>query len=187
MGSPPSTLPKPPTPARTSVPPLPPQRNSGTMGIAPARPAVPSSPPPSMPPLPAAPYHAQPHHGLAPQTLPMQAAPPFPGAHAATATLAGMPALASVPPPHPLPPAPPMPALATAPPPAPIADAKKPDEPRQAPIVDPKLALLLPLGAFGAFAVLTLVVVFYALVIRPRTGAAAATHGADPSAAVTRP
>jgi hypothetical protein len=90
----------------------------------------------------------------------------MPAAHAAPA--AGLATLASVAPPSP-----------------PAAEAKPAADAPKKPLVDPKLALLLPLGVFGAFAVLTLFVVLYALVIRPRTGAAA--HGAATPAAVTPP
>ena len=95
------------------------------------------------------------------------------------------------PPPPAPPPAPPaggagLATLASVAPPPPGAPAEVKvtvEEPKKS-LVDPKLALLLPLGGFAVFVVLTLFVVLYALVIRPHTSAAA--RGAE-AAAVTPP
>ena len=77
--------------------------------------------------------------------------------------------------------------LASAPPAAPAADVTPPGfaaaEPKK-PAVDPKLAIALPLGIFAVFVLLSLFVVLYALVVRPRTGAA---PNAESPAAVTPP
>ena len=63
-----------------------------------------------------------------------------------------------------------------------IVEAKPADEPR--PRLNPKLVLAIPLGVFAVCVALTLVVVLYALVIRPRLRPAA---GRAASSALTRP
>ena len=64
-----------------------------------------------------------------------------------------------------------------APPGSPAAPPPAEPEPKK-PSIDPKLAIALPLGGFGAFVALTLLVVIYAAAIRPRLGPA---RGAESS------
>ena len=191
-----SSPPKAPMPARSSTV-APSLRPSGTMGIAPSRPSIPAAatpvaplapalPAPSVPPpLPPTSFVPPPPPPPAPPPAPQ---PPGPGSlppfAAGPAASLGTLAFAA-PPAPPAPPAPASPVVAAsappvlAAPPPPAADAPK------TPPVDPKLAIALPLGTFGIFVVLTLFVVLYALVIRPRMKSV--PQGAEAPAAVTPP
>ena len=73
--------------------------------------------------------------------------------------------------------------------PAPVVTEAAPpakDEPKK-PLVDPKLALLIPFGIFAAFAFLSLIVVVYALIFKPKPISAESSGASEPASAVTQP
>lgn len=144
--------PKPPSPPTRSTNP-PALRPSGSMAIAPSRSVIPAAVPVAPPPVVPPPPNTV-------KTLPPEQPAVRP----------------SLPPPPP----PPLVALATPAASAPPAAEPTKDEAKK-PAVDPKLAMLLPLGIFGVFVVLSLFVVVYALVFKPKP------VSAETSSEVTRP
>ncbi|HEY8073076.1 MAG TPA: GYF domain-containing protein [Labilithrix sp.] len=147
----PSIPPEPIRPTAPSVPP-PPDAPSAALAPPPARATSPSVPPrtPSVPPFPIAP----PPTGAPPVMVPSVPPPPV-----ALIPSAPPPMNASV---IAAPVTSPMPLTASAPPPG---TSPKKDEPKK-PALDPRLMMLLPLGIFGVFAFLSLLVVIYALVTK---------------------
>jgi hypothetical protein len=133
----PAAVSPPKPPARSNHPP--PLRPSGSMAIAPSKSAIPAAAPVDK--APAVPAAAPPVVPPPPNTVKTLHTEPLPQ-----------------PPSF----APPAQSPSNAPPPFVAAVAAK-EEPKK-PVVDPKLTLLLPLGIFGVFVVLSLFVVVYALV-----------------------
>jgi hypothetical protein len=174
--------PKPPLAPRVSHPDLGPRTGSG----APSAPRVPSVPPTPPPPPLTTPLSLNASPAPPPTGLPQIAAPPA----AANFALSSFGSAPPPPPPPPNvlpqiapqtpfgsappPPPPPMGAPQSNAPPAnasalsaapPVGGEPKKDE-KKAPIVDPKLQLLVPLGLFAVFVFLSLLVALYALITK---------------------
>jgi hypothetical protein len=124
----------------------------------------PSAPPPPPPPVRPTMQSTPPPPFAAPPTPPPFAPSPMPPV---TAMIGQAPTVPSAPPPPLAPSAPvaPPPIVASAPPPAEAKKEEKKDAPKP-PVIDPKLQLIIPLGIFGVFAFLSLILTLIALITK---------------------